>query len=286
MESIYLVYPPISEQSVIAKSLDRETERIDTLIAKKERQIELLQEKRIALISHAVTKGIDPNATMKDSGIEWMGNIPEHWAVRKLKYVARANFSSVDKHTFEDELSVRLCNYVDVYYNDHITSGLEFMEATATPEEVRRFTIKKGDVLVTKDSEEWDDIAVPAYVAEQIEGVLCGYHLAHIRAYPDWMDGNYLFCAFAARGINDQFRVEASGVTRYGLSKYALDNALFPVPPVKEQVTITAFLDRETTRIDGLIKRVEESIAMLREYRAALISAMVTGKIDVRKEVA
>jgi type I restriction enzyme S subunit len=244
-----------------------------------------LKEKRQALISHAVTKGLNPHAKMKPSGIPWLGEIPENWEVRRLKQVALTRFSSVDKHTVEGEQPVRLCNYTDVYYNDTITPALDFMEATATPEEARKFALKKGDVLVTKDSEEWNDIAVSAYVDSNLEGVLCGYHLAQVRGKPDRMDGKYLFRAFSARGINDQFRVEATGITRYGLGKYGLDNGLFPVPPLQEQFSIAAFLDRETGRIDTMIAKVNKSIDLLREYRVALISAAVTGKIDIRSNI-
>ncbi|MDQ7778080.1 MAG: restriction endonuclease subunit S [Planctomycetota bacterium] len=221
-----------------------------------------------------------PYPEYRPSGVEWLGGIPAHWEIRRLKHVSRASFSSVDKHTVEGEQPVRLCNYIDVYYHDYITSELDFMAATATPEEIRRFTIKDGDVLVTKDSEEWDDIAVPAFVAEQLEGVLCGYHLAKVRAISDCMDGRYLFRAFSARGINDQFRVEATGITRYGLSKYGLDNALFLVPPLTEQRAIAAFLDRETARIDGLIGKKERQIELLQEKRAALISHAVIKGLD------
>jgi type I restriction enzyme S subunit len=118
-----------------------------------------------------------------------------------------------------------------------------------------------------------------------MDDVLCGYHLAQIRPNPSMMEGKYLFRAFSARGLNDQFRVASTGITRYGLSKYWLDNSLFPVPPKEEQHAIAAFLDRETARIDVLTSKIEESISGLLEYRTALISAAVTGKIDVRKEV-
>lgn len=295
--------PPLPEQRAIASFLDRETVRIDGLIEKKQRQIELLQEKRAALISHAVTKGVygmmnDECGMMnkdegthhsslstphfKDSGIEWLGEIPEHWQILRLKYIANAKFSNVDKHSIEGEEPVRLCNYVDAYYNDYIHDGLDFMKATATRAEIRRFSVTSGDVIITKDSEAWDDIAVAAYVPDDLDGVLCGYHLAQIRPSAGRTYGEYLFRSFCSRGINDQFRVEATGVTRFGLGKYALDNALFVLPPLPEQRAIAAFLDQETARIDGLINKVNESIALLSEYRTALISAAVTGKIDVR----
>lgn len=216
----------------------------------------------------------------KPSGMEWVGDVPEHWEVRRLKHVASIQFSSVDKHTIEGEEPVRLCNYVDVYYNDFIKEGLEFMAATATRSEIARFQVHHGDVLVTKDSESWDDIAVPAYVAEELDGVLCGYHLAHIRPDLRKLIGEYLFRAFRSSGINDQFRVAANGITRFGLGKYWLDNGLFLVPPVEEQQAIAAFLDRETAQIDTLIEKKQRQIELLQEKRSALISHAVTKGLD------
>jgi type I restriction enzyme S subunit len=212
--------------------------------------------------------------------VSWLGAIPEHWEVRRLKHVASIQFSSVDKHIIEGEEPVRLCNYVDVYYHDFIKEGLEFMSATATRSEVARFQLHHGDVLVTKDSESWDDIAVPAYVAEELDGVLCGYHLAHIRPDLRKLIGEYLFRAFRSSGINDQFRVAANGITRFGLGKYWLDNGLFLVPPLNEQQAIASFLDRETARIDMLIQKKQRQIELLQEKRSALISHAVTKGLD------
>ena len=216
----------------------------------------------------------------KPSGMDWVGDIPEHWDVHRLKHIASVQLSSVDKHTIEDEEPVRLCNYVDVYYNDFIREGIDFMAATATRSEIDRFRLRHGDVLVTKDSEAWDDIAVPAYVAEDLDGVLCGYHLAHIRPNPRRALGEYLFRVFRSRGINDQFRVAANGITRFGLGKYWLDNGLFPVPPLAEQKAIAAFLDRETARIDALIEKKRRQIELLQEKRSAVISHAVTKGLD------
>ena len=286
LESILLPCPPLGEQSAIAAFLDRETGRIDTPIEKKERQIELLQEKRAALINHAVTKGLEPDVKMKDSGVEWLGEIPEGWKLRKLKHVAKINLSNVDKKTKEDEDSVKLCNYVDVYKNDYINSDINFMEATASPNQIDKFALREGDVLITKDSESWEDIAVPAYISTDLEDVICGYHLAHIRPDHVVVNGEYIFRSFSAICLNYQFKVEANGITRFGIGKYPIDNSLFLVPPINEQKSIAAFLDRETGRIDTLTTKLHESISKLREYRIALISAAVTGKIDVRQEVA
>ena len=117
----------------------------------------------------------------KPSGVPWLGDVPGHWEVRRLRTIADMRVSNVDKHTNDDELPVRLCNYVDVYYNDRITQAIPFMAATASPDEVERFRLQRGDVLITKDSETWDDIAVPALVVDAADDLLCGYHLAILR---------------------------------------------------------------------------------------------------------
>jgi type I restriction enzyme S subunit len=188
--------------------------------------------------------------------------------------------SSVDKKTEDGEKTVKLCNYVDVYYNDCITKDIPFLNATASPDEIENFTLRKGDVLITKDSEEWKDIAVPAYVKTDLPGVLCGYHLAHIRPDEKIMDGEYLFRSFRAGEINHQFRIAANGITRYGIGKFWIDSSLFSVPPLAEQSAIATFLDRETARIDALIAKKERQIELLTEKRAALISHAVTKGLD------
>lgn len=277
--------PSLSEQRAIAAFLDRETARIDTLVAKKERLVELLQEQRTGLITCAVTKGLDPNVPMKDSGVEWLGKIPAHWEVRRLKEVALVSLSNVDKKTLEGQEVVRLCNYTDVYYHERITVDLDFMAATATPEQVRRFALRAGDVLITKDSESWTDIAVPALIADDLPGVLCGYHLAHLRPGQD-CHGPFLARVLSAVGPRDQFQVAANGITRFGLGGDAIATAVFAFPPKAEQRIIATYLRQEVTRIDTLVTKIREAISRLRELRAALISAAVTGKIDVRQEAA
>jgi type I restriction enzyme S subunit len=196
--------------------------------------------------------------------------------MRKLKYVAEVRLSSVDKKREEGEPDVRLCNYTDVYNNATIDNSIGFMPATASPEEIRRFALRQGDVIVTKDSEAWDDIAVPAYVAEDLDHVLCGYHLALVRPDPKHLEGRFLRYAFSAQGIVERFHVEALGVTRFALGYDALASVAFPVPTLEEQRTIAAFLDRETAKIDALIAKRERLLELLEEKRTALITRAVT----------
>ncbi len=223
---------------------------------------------------------LKPYPKYKDSGIEWLGEIPIHWSIRKLKFVSSVKLSGVDKKTLDGELQVKLCNYTDVYKNEFISEELDFMEATATKNEIAKSTLNKGDVLITKDSETPDDIAVPAYVKSEFRNVLCGYHLAQIRANPKYAFGEYLFRLFCAQGIREQFTPLTNGITRYGLSKYSIDNSIFPVPKIAEQKIISTYLDQETAKIDELIKKNETLIELLKEKRQAIISKAVTKGLD------
>ncbi len=216
-----------------------------------------------------------PYPAYKGSGVDWLGEIPARWEVRRLKTIASVQLSNVDKKSVDGELAVRLCNSVDVYYNEHVTGRLDFMAATATQDQVRRFSLGAGDVLITKDSESWTDIAVPAVVTEDLAEVLCGYHLAHIRPEAE-CHGPFLSRAFSAVGPRDQFQVMANGITRFGLGGDAIRIGLFAIPPVSEQRAIAAFLDRETAKIDTLVAKKERLIELLQEKRTALITRAVT----------
>ena len=220
-----------------------------------------------------------PYPAYKDSRVSWLGVIPTHWEARRLKVFAKAQPSNIDKKSAEGEIPVRLCNYVDVYYNEKISDRLDFMTATATADQIQRFQLRAGDVLITKDSESWTDIAVPALVAEDLPDVLCGYHLALIRPSPDCC-GAFLARAFSGVGPRDQFHVAANGITRFGLGSEAIRSGLFAIPPVEEQRAIATFLDRETAKIDDLVAKKERLIELLQEKRAALISRAVTKGLD------
>ena len=215
-----------------------------------------------------------------ESGSKWLCDLPAHWKARRLKFVAVSRPSSVDKKTVDGELAVRLCNYVDVYKNDFITPDLDFMEATAGPNEVAKFRLRRGDVLITKDSEEWADIAVPAFVTQDFDDVVCGYHLSQVRPRPGTMDGEYLFRAFKAGGVSEQFHVAANGVTRFGIPAGAIGDVTFPVPPLAEQQGIALFLREEVGRIDRLIGHKTTLLGFLKEKRAAVVTAAVTCGLD------
>ncbi len=205
--------------------------------------------------------------------------LPSGWKLEKLKFFANIRNSNVDKTISEDEEPVRLCNYTDVYYNDRITPNLHFMDGSATEMEVERFQLKRDQVIITKDSEAWDDIGIPAWVAEDMPKVLCGYHLSVLEPSPD-LDGSFLAWLCRAGPLNDQFKLAANGVTRFGLGQYAIKNAFIALPPLDTQRLIARFLDRKAAQIDGLIEKKRELLDRLAEKRQTLITHAVTKGLD------
>lgn len=212
----------------------------------------------------------------RDTNSQWVDRIPAHWRIERLKFVARPQASNVDKHSKDDEIPVRLCNYTDVYNNAQITADMDFMEATATQAEIDKFALTDDEVIITKDSESWQDIAVPAHVPKAIEGVLCGYHLTQIRPDQEQLDGRYLYYQLCSAALNRQFQVKANGVTRFGLPAYHIHNAETIVPPLDEQRAIARFLDERTKRIRDIIDRKVNLRRHLVEKREAFISRAVT----------
>ena len=284
VENFQIPIPAYQEQTQIANFLDRKTGQIDELIRIKERRIELLQEQRTALINQAVTKGLDPNVEMKPSGVEWIGEIPKHWRVNRLKYISNIVASYVNKHINPDEIQVDLCNYTDVYYHEKIDSSINFMRGSCNQDEYERSLIKKGDVIITKDSESADDIGVPTFTQEELTNVVCGYHLSIIRPLNE-VDGRFLFRFIQSKRTGRYFEVNATGITRFSLGKSIIENLSTLLPPLSEQRTIANFLDHKTQQIDELIAAEQRKSELLKECRQSLISEAVTGKIDVRNEV-
>lgn len=274
--------PPRPEQDQIVAYLRVQDAHIAGFIKAKRDLIKLLTEQKLRIIDHAVTRGLDAAVTLKPSGIEWLGEVPEHWEVVLIKHVADVRFSGVDKHSHDHETPAHLCNYTDVYKNDRITDNMDLMRATATTAEIGRLTLKAGDVILTKDSETPDDIGVPAWVPDDLPGVVCAYHLGMLRPVPDRVLGEFLFRAIGSARTAQQFHVLATGVTRFALGKRDVKNAVITLPPVEEQTTICRWITDECQPLDDAITRAEEEIKLIREYRDRLIADVVTGQIDVR----
>ena len=218
---------------------------------------------------------------MKNTGLDWYPEVPAHWELRRVKHIASISPSNVDKKKYEGQEEVFLANYVDVYYNDQITRNLELMVATASENEINKFSLLSGDLIITKDSESWDDIAVPAFVPETMKGVVCGYHLTLIRPNRAHVLGEFLFRTYQSLGVRDQYHYNSNGVTRYGLGSYWVDNGVVPVPPLNEQHEIAEYISNKLSLMGMIRENMESKIKKLEEFRTALISAAVTGKIDV-----
>lgn len=274
--------PPLAEQDQIVSYLRAQDARIARFIKAKRELIGLLTEQKLRVIDHAVTRGLDASVKLKPSGIEWLGEVPEHWEVVLLKHIADVRFSGVDKHSRDDETPVRLCNYTDVYKNDRITSDMDLMRATATKVETARLTLKGDDVILTKDSETPDDIGVPAWVPEDLPDVVCAYHLGLLRPESTRVLGEFLFRAISSARIARQFHVLATGVTRFALGKHDVKNVIVTLPPVEEQKLLCHWITDECQPLDDAIVRAEEEIKLIREYRDRLIFDVVTGQVDVR----
>ena len=223
-----------------------------------------------------------PYPLYKESSVPWLGKMPAHWEVRRLRTVAEMRVSNVDKLSDDNECAVSLCNYTDVYNHDRIRAGMNFMKATATADEIERFRLRSGDVLITKDSEAWNDIGVPALVESTEDELVSGYHLALLRPDSRQLLGAYLRYALLCVGVADQFHVGANGVTRFGLTQNAIKSVWLPLAPFPEQFGIVRFLDHADRRIQRYIRAKEKLIALVEEQKRAVIHQAVTGRIDVR----
>jgi len=281
VKEVPVVFPSPSEQRIIANFLDHETAKIDALIAKKERLIELLTEKRTALISHAVTKGLDPTVPMKDSGVEWIGEIPAHWNIAPgyARYNVQLGKMLDAKRISGEHLAPYLRN-IDVQWDRVNIIGLPAMDFS--PSDRLRFALTPGDLLVCEGGE----IGRAAIWNGELEECYYQKALHRLRPFrPSDVPRFFFYVLFtvAKMGV---FIATGNPNTIDHLTAEKLRLHRFPFPSSKEQQNIADFLDHEITKIYTIIAKIREHIEKLKEYRTAIISAAVTGKIDVRSEVA
>jgi type I restriction enzyme S subunit len=281
VRNLTLLTPPIQEQEQIFNYLDDKTTIIDKLISTKQKKVELLKEQRITLINQVITKGLNPNVKMKDSGFEWIGEIPESWVVGKLKHYSELRISSIDKHIYDYERKVMVCNYTDVYYNEFITKELELRLGSCSEDEFNKFKLENGDVIITKDSESPTDIGVPSLVNGNFENVVCGYHLSIIKPSRNKLIGSFLFRQLQTKRIRSYYEICSNGITRFGLGKSSVLDTPIILPSIHEQEQIVQYLDNHTIEIDKLVFMEQRKIELLKEYRQSLISEVITGKIKV-----
>jgi type I restriction enzyme S subunit len=274
-----IAFPPLPEQVAIAAFLDRETDKIDALVEEQRRLIELLKEKRQAVISHAVTKGLDPTAPMKDSGVEWLGEAPAHWEFSRLKFLASVQ-TGVAKGKDVTGRSVTTIPYLRVanVQDGHIDlSDLATLEIPI--EDVERYLLRPGDVLMNEGGD-FDKLGRGAIWDGRVDPCIHQNHVFAVRPFrisPAWLN-------LATGSDYAQFFFMGRSKQSTNLASISSTNIMeLPVliPPEREQKDVLAFVEKQAVIVDALISEAEAAITLLQERRAALISAAVTGKIDV-----
>jgi type I restriction enzyme S subunit len=194
-----------------------------------------------------------------------------NWRNSSLKHLAAVSVSNVDKKSVVGDIAVRLVNYTDVYYGERLKFSTALMEATATPGQVQAFGLRRGDVLITKDSETVDDIGIAALVESACDEMVLGYHLALLRPWTFAVDGRFLFWAMCSARARGQLSAGATGVTRFGLRADVISSLVLPTPPIEEQRAIADFLDAETGHIDALIAKKYQLLRLLSNREGARI---------------
>jgi len=274
-------FPSVPEQTQIAAFLDRETAKIDELVAEQRRLMALLKEKRQAVISHAVTRGLNPHAPLKPSGIEWLGDVPEHWVQSRLKYNVRGLIDTEHKTApfFDDGeyLVVRTTNIKD---GKLLLEGGKYTNAGGFEEWTRRAIPKPGDIMFTREAPAGEACLVPENIR------LCmGQRTVLMQIEPLVLDSNFALWSLYGGLASEFVSVLSQGSTVVHFNMSDIRNIPIMLPPTQEQVEIAEFLAQELARFDTLTTEAQRAIDLLQERRTALISAAVTGQIDGRSTV-
>ena len=289
--NIKVGYPPVEEQAAIADFLDHEMDKIDTLVVKKRTLIERLKEKRIALISRTVTRGLppeaarqaglDPHPKIKPSGIDWLGEVPEHWDILPFtKYVAdRSDYRGRTPEKIVGGIFLVTAKNVRMGYIDYDTSQ-EYVAEADYDEIMRRGLPKIGDILFTTEAPLGNVASVDR------EDIALAQRIIRFRMNSRFFDSGFILYGLMSDHFQIQLQSLSTGSTAAGLKASKLPILRVVTPPLKEQSIIAGFLDSATYKTDCMVAKVETAIECLQEYRATLVTAAVTGKIDVREAAA
>jgi len=275
LDQLFMYLPTISEQTQIVSFLDTKTQKIDELIEKTEQKIKLLKEKRTSLINHCVTKGLNPNVEMKDSGVEWIGEIPRDWDSLPLKYFGQVTLGKM--LTPEDKGGYFLKPYLrSKNIQIEKVNILDLKEMWFSENELNRLRLKKGDLLFNEGGDvgrtcQWNEEINECYIQNSVNRV----------RLPDDNERYYLHLSilYHSEGYYDSL---VNRVSIPHLTKEKLESVKFLRPPLSEQTQIIEYLDEQTQKIDSTIEKETQRIELLKEYRQSLISEVVTGKVDVR----
>lgn len=277
--------PPIDEQQAIVKFLDAELNHIDTLISKQQQLLEKLTEQRSAVVTYAVTKGLDPEVAMKDSGVEWIGHIPEHWDLTFNKYLFTFSRGlTITKADLIDE-GIPCISYGEVHskYGFEVDPNIHPLKSVpeSYTENFKYAVLKEGDFVFADTSEDYKGSGNFTHLNSQTLTV-AGYHTVVMKQKHDH-NHRYLAYMFDSKAFRTQIITQVSGVKVFSITQGILKRTPAWLPPRNEQDNIVSYLDKETNRMDKASQANNDIIAKLKEYRSALITQAVTGKIDVRQ---
>jgi type I restriction enzyme S subunit len=279
-KSFWIPLPTFSEQSTIAAFLDRETAKIDTLIAEQEKLLALLAEKRQATISHAVTRGLDPDTPRRDSGIPWLGEVPAHWDVVRLKFLAsvQTGIAKGKDTTGKSTISVPYLRVANVQ-DGHLALD-EIAVIDIEPEQLNRYRLQPGDVLMNEGGD-FDKLGRGAIWNGEVEDCIHQNHVFAVRPYgvsPQWLNQitGSGYAQFYFMGRSKQSTNLAS------ISSTNIMELPVVLPPTEEQAVILRFIEDQGKTFDALLAAARHATGILKERRSALIAAAVTGQIDVR----
>ena len=274
IKNLEIPYPPLEEQTAIAKYLDKKTSELDTLITKKEKLIELLKEERTAIINQAVTKGLDPDVEMKDSQVEWLGEIPLHWEMSKLKYVSLIKYGLGQPPKQKDD-GLPIIRATNVFRGKISKENLVFVDPDDVPWN-RDPILKENDIIIVRSGAYTGDSAIIPF---EFDGAITGYDMV-LRA----LTVNPKFVAFALLStylLDNQLFLERLRAAQPHLNAEELGNSFIILPNMEEQNEIVFHIETEHKRVDDLLSKTEQEITLLKEYKTGLISEVVTGKVKV-----
>ena len=280
--SVFSHYPPVNEQQLISRYLDKKTKQIDSLIEKIQKKIELLKEQRTSLINQCVTKGLDPNVEMKDSGVEWVGEIPKHWGYVKLSRLVESSELGENYSTTNEDTGIPVLKMGNLGRGKIILEKLEFLKDLSDLDNL--LILKKGDFLFnTRNSS--DLVGKTCLWCGSLDRVTFNSNILRVH-FNHLTTSQYMIFLFNSKSILDLLKITSKGTTNVSAIYFKdLIQISLPIPPLKQQNHIIDFLSPKLSQISKLIEKEDQRISIIREYRQSLISSAVTGKVRVTEDM-
>lgn len=280
LNNVMLPVPPREEQDQIVRFLDWKLAKINKLIRAKKKQIALLNEQKQVIINNAVTKGLDPNVPMKDSGIEWIGCIPSNWHIDRIRHFCTLQNGISEAGDFFSS-GYPFVSYGDVYNNMQLPFVVDGV-AKSNSKQQQIYSVKKGDIFFTRTSETIGEIGISSVCEKTIDNAVFSGFLIRVRPTSNQLYSQYSKYYFRSSYVREYFSKEMNIVTRASLGQTLLKNMWVILPPYNEQCNIASYLNDRFEVIDQYISKINKQIELFSEYRTRLISDVVTGKVDVR----